>query len=101
MNLNRLSKIINNLPKIIEGFYNAHIGGDKKIKRIADSRLRICRTNTCGLYDKGGISPLAYLPGHETCAGCGCSLIEKCNSMSSDCTLKELYRIPLWVSNKF
>jgi hypothetical protein len=94
--MNKLKYLIAHLRLIIAGWFNAHLSTDEKKKEVAEARLKICRSNTCRLYDKEGVSPKAYLPGRETCGGCGCPLVELCSSMDSTCSLAEIGQRPLW-----
>lgn len=99
MKKQRILKIWKDKWKILEGIWN-FICGTKRKKEIAEARIDLCRLNKCGLYDKYGQSPNAYVKGAETCAGCGCSLALKTMSMMESCTLQELGQIPMWVSEK-
>lgn len=86
--------------QIIEGYYNRYLNfrNENKIKVISEYRMKICRTNTCGLYDKHGWSKNAYIKGAESCGGCGCVLKEKTSCLSCFCYLQEIGEPPLWKS---
>lgn len=91
-----------NKGKILNGFTNKYINfwDRRKVKKIADLRIAICRTNTCGYYDPHGTFPISYFPGVESCGGCGCKLSEKTFSMNSYCFLKDIHEAPLWETAK-
>lgn len=63
---------------------------------LAEQRIKICRSNKCGFYDKNGTSEKAFIKGKEACAGCGCNLAAKTSSQDSYCYLKDIGKIPLW-----
>ena len=63
---------------------------------MAAERIKICRKNTCGFYDKLGESETVFLKGKEACGLCGCNLEMKCASQDSYCALKDINQDPLW-----
>jgi hypothetical protein len=77
----------------MEGFYNAFVSCSEEVKAEAMTRLELCRTNECGLYNPKGENNeqlKAVFPGKESCGGCGCDLYAKAHAMSAHCYLKDL-----------
>lgn len=81
--------------KIAEGIKNSIFKQDH-IEQIAEERLAICRSNKCGFYDPKGESENAYFPGQESCGQCGCKLSWLTRSLSSNCSLINEGKEPLW-----
>lgn len=93
--MNKAQQIWKDKWKIINGFWNT-IFGSKKIKTIAEQRMKICESNKCGFFDKGGVSEKAFIKGEDACSICGCNIQLLVNSMESKCSLQELGKEPLW-----
>ena len=93
MNLEKMQYAWKNRKKILQGFWNK-ITGQKKT--LAEQRIKICRSNKCGYYDKNGTSEKAFVKGKESCGGCGCLLSSKVASQDSYCYLKDINQKPLW-----
>lgn len=96
--MNRIKTIWKNRKQIWEGFYNTYLNFSErnKIKKISKKRIEICRSNKCGLYDKYGESQMAFIPGSESCGGCGCLLKEKTSCLTCSCFLETLGQVPMW-----
>lgn len=91
-----LGKVWKNRKQIWEGILNFLIR-NPRIERIARERDKICKTNTCGLYDPKGQKEICYVKGSPCCGGCGCKLSWKQRSLSSTCGLKDVGKYPLWL----
>lgn len=86
-----------NRKKIIEGIWNNYFP-NAYVERVAEKRLKICRSNMCGYYDKWGESEAAFIKGFEACASCGCKLSYATRSLSKECGISEKGLPPLWGS---
>lgn len=95
MAMNKLKKVLTNLPGIFEGIKNK-LFPTKSTEEVKQERLKICRSNRCGYYDEHGKSPAAVVPGVESCGACGCSLEIKTGCMSCKCGLEDLNLPLMW-----
>ena len=93
--MTKLQEAWKNKFKIIAGIWNS-IFGNRKEKKIAKERQKICESNTCGFYDKLGESEEAFIKGKPACGICGCNIKFLVNSMESECSLKDINKTPLW-----
>lgn len=91
----KIIKIWKNKHKILEGIRYTWFP-TSYVETIAQRRLAICRTNSCGLYDAKGEAAICVKKGEGCCSGCGCNDVYKAHSLSSYCTLKDLGKTPLW-----
>lgn len=91
----KLKKIWKNRRKIFEGIW-ASLFPNAFIKLVSKYRFDICKMNACGYYDKLGVSEAVIVKGKPSCAQCGCSLAIKTKSLSSQCALSNIGRVPLW-----
>lgn len=98
----KIKEIWRNRNKIMQGIYNYFINFKERneIKRMSLTRLNICRSNSCGYYDKLGESEKAFVKGKEACGVCGCNLKLLTSSQDSTCSLIDLGKIPLWKNTK-
>lgn len=53
----------------------------------AETRLSVCKTNRCGMYDRNGESEEAFLKGFQSCGSCGCPLKPKVSTPQEQCPL--------------
>lgn len=97
--MRKLIKVWKNKKVILQGILN-YLFPKPTVEEIYNYRIEICRDNYCGKYDKYGTSPEAVLPGHETCAACGCNLDFKLRVMEEACGLSEIGQKPLWTAEK-
>jgi hypothetical protein len=72
--------------KIFEGIMHS-VFKREDVEAIAEKRLAICRSNTCGYHDPEGQSANAVLKGAESCASCGCKLAWKTRALSDGCPI--------------
>lgn len=72
--------------KIFEGITHS-IFKREDVEAIAEQRLAICRSNSCGYHDREGTSPNAVMKGSESCASCGCKLAWKTRALSDACPM--------------
>ncbi len=82
-------QIWKNKGQIVEGITNS-IFKKEDVEEIAEYRMEICKK--CQLYDTQGSG--CMVPGTQPCCnekagGCGCSLVFKTRSLSSDCPLNK------------
>lgn len=70
--------------RIFEGITHS-IFRREDVEAIAEKRLAICRSNTCGYHDPNGQSANAVLKGTESCGSCGCKLAWKTRALSDAC----------------
>lgn len=75
--------------KIFNGIWHS-LFPSAYVERVASERLKACRTNTCGFYDKEGVMEKTIVKGSESCGNCGCVLKYKIRSLSSSCPMTEL-----------
>lgn len=81
--------------KIITGVLNTWFP-TKYVEKIAQERLRICKSNVCGYYEPVGAGEKCVMSGKGCCGGCGCNDVYKTHSLSSHCYLKDIGKTPLW-----
>lgn len=93
--LEKFGKLWDNRVKILEGIGNS-IFVKEQVEEIALRRTAICQSNTCGFYDQEGTSPKVVLPEHPACSICGCNIHLLVRSLSSECSLSQIGRDPLW-----
>lgn len=91
----RIMEVWKNKGLILEGVTNTWFK-TAHVEAVAEERLLVCRSNSCGFYDEHGIMASAYFPGQESCGLCGCKMAYKVRSMSSACTLGTIEQKPLW-----
>lgn len=91
--MKKIKYLIIHLSNIIRGFFNYYFGKHSEIRK---ERLTACRLNLCGLYDPKGESEAAYVPGKESCGGCGCLLKTKTADLGSACHLTEIGQKGYW-----
>ena len=72
--------------QILEGIRHS-VFKREDVEAIAQQRLNICRSNTCGYHDPSGESPAAVIKGVESCASCGCKLAWKTRALSDGCPI--------------
>jgi hypothetical protein len=84
--------------KIAEGTINYFLPYNAEIKKEAERRLSICRTNICGYYDKDGKPGNAVIVGKPSCSICMCNDNIKTNCMSCNCALEDIGSTPLWTA---
>ena len=78
-----LKEIWKNRSQIYEGIKNS-VMRDDFVEDVSFKRNAICQS--CEKYDPKGVK--CALPGTQPCCGsCGCSLVFKTRSLSSDCPL--------------
>lgn len=88
-------KIWRNKGKIFEGIKN-NLFKNEHIEAVALERLEICLK--CPYFDLKGESEKAVVKGEPACAACGCKLLWKIRSLSSNCGLEELKQEPKWTA---
>src|SRR5690242_5984590 len=91
----KLKKIWKNRRKIFEGILNTYFPS-VYVKKVAERRLAICKSNLCGHYDEMGKSDICVVKGKGCCDLCGCNDNYKTHSLSSACSLKDVGKDPLW-----
>lgn len=91
----KIKVIWKNKHKIITGIWNSWFPS-LFVKRVANRRIKICRSNQCGHYDAHGESSKCYVAYSECCDACGCKLKWATHSLSKTCGLVELGEEPLW-----
>lgn len=84
MKKNKLTNILKNIDKIVEGAYNNFVPTEL-VKVVREKRLNICRSNKCGMYDPNGESENAIMKNTESCGSCGCVLTLKTACLSCSC----------------
>lgn len=93
--MNRLKTIWKNKFKILEGIWNNWFPNNY-VEKVAERRLKICRSNLCGYYDEYGTFEAAFVKNSESCGSCGCKLSYAVRSLSKECGLTEKGLPPLW-----
>jgi len=84
--LQKIQTAWKNKEDILEGFKNRTLKKEH-IEEIAAERLKICKSNVCGVYDPTGSSKKAVLKGTESCGDCGCNLSLKTRCLHCKCPL--------------
>ncbi len=100
--ISKIKRIWSNKWKISEGLWYNHVvfNVDPKhwAKRLVEDRRIQCYL--CPHLDRDGSGPNAVVKGFPACGICGCNIVEKTASLSSDCALLEEGKEPRWRSVK-